>query len=210
MERDFWPMEWLPTPTLMCWSWTRTDWGRLGLTILIAEPSCTLKELHLFCNVSRNNICFKEGFEWSTDSLSVHWCPWYDCHMQGSGDQQTLTVHWLGHEPSQKGQWCKSDHLQVDKVWLYFREEQLLLFPCWPSTHLWRHSVSSSTTSLTPGPSSELCLAPRLRLLGKVHDVCVCLGLWSSWWRFHHVMWPPSNWRETPCRYNMTPVKTMV
>ena len=162
MERDFWPMEWLPTPTLMCWSWTRTDWGRLGLTILIAEPSCTLKELHLFCNVSRNNICFKEGFEWSTDSLSVHWCPWYDCHMQGSGDQQTLTVHWFGHEQSQKGQWCKSDHLQVDDVWLYFREEQLLLFPCWPSTHLWRHSVSSSTTSLTPGPSSELCLAPRL------------------------------------------------
>ena len=53
----------------------KLDKNRLGaagahyLATVIAEPSCTLRELHLFCNV-RKKSCFKIHFERLSLSLS--------------------------------------------------------------------------------------------------------------------------------------------
>ena len=68
--------------------------------------------------------------------------------------------------------------LQVDNIWIFIpREEQLLLLPCWPSTHLWRHSVSNSTTSLTHGPSSELYLLSVI-IVGSTWHLCMDVCMW--------------------------------
>ena len=84
---------------------------------------------------------------------TVHWCPWHNGHMQGSWDQQQYID--LGMNGVRKVRTCTAAGDDVCSVWQIsppiYREEQLLLFPCWQSTHLSGHSVSSSTTS---GPDS--------------------------------------------------------